>query len=121
MLTSVEGWTAWYADEARIDARKGGRIVLTSEGDDGEPVEEVGTILTFRPTSKFEIRWDSNSPAVTKGTTLTFSVAREGDETLVGFVHSGGGVLAEDEEARADIETMWRQSLQALRDALESD
>lgn len=118
MLTTAEGWTSWYADEARIDGRKGGRITLTSEGDDGEPVEEVGTIMTFRPTSKFELRWDSNSPAVTKGTMLVFSVARDGDETRLGLVHSGGGLL-QDEEQRAAQDKTWRQSLQALRDALE--
>ena len=120
MLTTAEGWTSWYADDARVDGRKGGRIVLTSEDDDGEPVEEIGTILTFRPTSKFELRWDTTSPAETKGTVLTFSIAREGDETRVGLVHSGGGLL-EDEEARERLDKTWRQSLQGLRDCLEAD
>lgn len=118
MLTTAEGWTSWYADEARVDGRKGGRVVLTSEDDDGEPVEEVGTILTWRPTSKFEIRWDGNSPGATKGTVLSFSIAKEGDETRVGLVHSGGGLL-EDPEARDALDKTWRQSLQGLRDCLE--
>ncbi len=120
MLTTAEGWKSWYADEARVDGRKGGRVVLTSENDDGEPVEEVGTILTFRPTSKFELRWDENSPADTKGTVLSFSIARDGDETRVGLIHSGGGLL-DDEEARESQDKTWRQSLQGLRDCLESD
>jgi uncharacterized protein YndB with AHSA1/START domain len=119
VLTSAEGWTSWYADDARVDARKGGRVVLTIEDDEGEPIEEVGTFLTFRPTSRLEIAWDRVSPASTKGTRLTFSVARDGEETRVGLVHSGPGVL-DDEEARAELDKTWRQALNALRDSLES-
>lgn len=119
VLTSAEGWTSWYADDARIDARKGGRVVLTIEDDEGEPVEELGTFLTFRPTSRLEIAWDRVSPASTKGTRVTFSVARDGEETRVGLVHSGAGIL-DDEEARAELDKTWRQALNALRDSLES-
>ncbi len=118
VLTSAEGWKSWYADDARIDARAGGRVVLTIEDDEGEPIEEVGTFLTFRPTSRLEIAWDRVSPASTKGTRLTFSVARDGEETRVGLVHSGPGIL-DDEEARAELDKTWRQALNALRDSLE--
>ena len=118
-LTSAEGWTQWYADDARLDARKGGRVVLTIEDGEGEPVEEVGTFHTFRPTSRLEISWDRVSPAVTKGTRLTFSIARDGEETRVGLVHSGAGVL-DDEDARAELDKTWRQALSSLRDSLES-
>jgi uncharacterized protein YndB with AHSA1/START domain len=120
MLTTSDGWTQWYADEARVDGRKGGRVILQSEDDEGELVDEVGTIVTWRPTSKLEIRWDTSSPALTKGTALTFTVGREGDETRLALIHSGGGPL-DDEEARAALDTTWRQSLTALRDALEAD
>ena len=41
-LTTAEGVESWWVDEARLDARPGGRIVLMSEGDDGEPLEERG-------------------------------------------------------------------------------
>ncbi len=119
-LTSVDGWTSWYADDARVDARKGGRITLSMIGDDGEPVDEVGIYLTFRPTRKLEIAWDSTSPAPTKGTTLSFQVARDGAETRLALVHSGGGVL-EDEQAREALVKEWRQAFRALRDHLESE
>jgi uncharacterized protein YndB with AHSA1/START domain len=108
-LTTAEGWTSFYADEARIDPREGGRVELISEDDDGEPVSEVGIIHTFRPTSRFEICWDSTGKAETKGTTLSFNIARDGDETRVALVHSGGGVL-EDEERRAVLAKTWRQA-----------
>jgi uncharacterized protein YndB with AHSA1/START domain len=118
-LSTVDGWTSWYADDARVDPRKGGRITLSAIGDDGEPVDEVGIFLTFRPTRKLEVAWDSTSPAITKGTTISFQVARDGDETRLALVHSGGGVL-EDEGARDALVKEWRQAFHALRDVLES-
>ncbi len=119
-LSTVDGWTSWYADDARVDARKGGRITLSAIGDDGEPVDEVGIFLTFRPTRKLEVAWDATSPAPTKGTTLSFQVARDGDETRLALVHSGGGIL-EDEDARDALVKEWRQAFHALRDHLESE
>ena len=118
-LTTADGLASWWVDEARIDAREGGRVVLTSEGDDGEPVQEVGLVHAFRPTRKLEIAWDSTSPAPTKGTRVQFQVARDGDETRVSVVHSGSGVL-EDEEERAELDKAWKAALRALRGALES-
>lgn len=119
MITTAEGLTSWWVDEARVDARKGGRIVLTSEGDDGEPVEEVGLVHACRPTAKFEIAWDSNSPAPTKGTRIAFQVARDGDETRISVIHSGGGIL-DDEEEWEQLDKSWKSALKALRGALES-
>ncbi|MEM6931303.1 MAG: SRPBCC domain-containing protein [Myxococcota bacterium] len=118
ILTSAEGWKRWWAEEARLEARNGGRIVLTVEGEDGEPVEERGVFHEVRPTRKLEIAWDANSPAKTKGTRLMFSVARDGDETRVSLIHSGGGIL-DDEEARSEMEKEWKSGLKALRSSLE--
>jgi uncharacterized protein YndB with AHSA1/START domain len=117
-LTTEEGLTSWWVDGARIDARPGGRVVLTSEGDDGNPVEERGILHDIRPTRHIEITWDHSSPAVTKGTRVEFSVARDGDETRVSVVHSGKGAL-EDAAAREKIEKGWKQALLALRQSLE--
>jgi uncharacterized protein YndB with AHSA1/START domain len=119
-LTTPEGITSWWVDEARVDAREGGRVVLISEGDDGEPLQEVGIFHELRPTRKIEIAWDKSSPAPTKGTRLEFQIARDGDDTRLSLVHSGGGVL-DDEEARAGLEKAWRSALHALRDALEGE
>lgn len=117
-LTTAEGWKQWWAEDARLEARSGGRIVLTVEGDDGEPVEERGVFHELRPTRKLEIAWDAGSPAKTKGTRLQFMVSRDGDETRLALVHSGGGIL-DDEEARAELEKEWKSAFKALRSALE--
>ncbi|MCA9489414.1 MAG: SRPBCC domain-containing protein [Myxococcales bacterium] len=117
-LTTAEGWTSWWADEARFEAREGGRVVLTTEGDDGNPVEERGILHEIRPTRRLEITWDNTSPAKTKGTRLQFTISRDGDETRLAMVHSGGGVL-DDEEARDALEKEWRNGLRSLRETLE--
>ena len=117
-LTTEEGITSWWVDKARVDARSGGRIVLTSEGDDGTPVEERGMFHEVRPTRKIEIAWDANSPAATKGSRIEFQVARDGDETRVHVVHSGGAIM-EDEAFRKTMDDSWRQALQSLRQSLE--
>lgn len=116
-LTTEAGLISWWVDRARLEARKGGRVVLWSEGDDGE-IEERGMFHALRPTRKVEIAWDSTSPAPTKGTRIKFTLAQDGDETRLLLVHSGGGIL-EDPEERAKLERTWRQALLALRQSLE--
>lgn len=117
-LTTEAGLTSWWVDDARVVSEKGGRVILRSEGDDGEMMEEVGMFLELRPTRKIEIAWDSSSPAPTKGTRVQFTVARDGEETRVAVVHSGGGLL-DDEESREALNKSWRSALRALRGSLE--
>ena len=119
-LTTVEGLQSWWVDEARVDARAGGRIVLKAEGDDGEKVEERGIFHEIRPMRRIEIAWDSSSPAPTRGTRIQFNVARDGEETRLNVVHSGKGVL-EDEEVRPGLQKEWKHALLALRSALEGE
>lgn len=118
-LTSADGWKSWWADEARVDSREGGRIVLTSEGPDGNPIEERGIFHDVRPTRRLEIAWDANSPAQTRGTRLQFTISRDGEETRLALVHSGGGVL-DDDAARDTLEKEWREGLRTLRQSLET-
>jgi uncharacterized protein YndB with AHSA1/START domain len=118
VLTSAEGWKSWWADDARLEPREGGRIVLVSEGADGKAVEERGIVHEMRPTRKLEIAWDANSPAPTRGTRLQFTISRDGDETRLALVHSGGGVL-DDDAARDVLDKEWRDGLRTLRESLE--
>jgi uncharacterized protein YndB with AHSA1/START domain len=118
-LTSADGWKTWWADEARIESREGGRIVLVTEGTDGKPVEERGIFHEMRPTRRLEIAWDANSPAPTRGTRLQFTISRDGDETRLALVHSGGGVL-DDDQQRDALDREWREGLRTLRQALET-
>lgn len=117
-LTTADGLTSWWVDEARVDPRKGGKIVLLSEDDDGEPLEERGVFLEVRPTRKLEIAWDSVGKAITKGSRVQFQLARDGDETRVLVLHQGGEAL-EDPETHEALNKGWRSALRALRSALE--
>jgi len=117
-LTTESGLVSWWADKARVDARPGGRIVLQRAGAEGE-TEERGIFHELRPTRRIEIAWDTNSPGPSRGTRVAFQVARDGDETRVALVHSGGGALDED-ESRAALESEWKDRLNKLRAALEA-
>jgi uncharacterized protein YndB with AHSA1/START domain len=116
-LTTSEGLEKWLAEDARVDARKGGRVVLTGSDLDAEH-DVVGMILTWRPTSKLEISWDSIGAAETKGSSVAFQVARDGDETRVSIVHSGGEAL-EDDERRAKMDHAWKVALETLQALLD--
>ena len=116
-LTTPDGLTSWWVDEARVDPKPGGLIVVSSEGDDGEPLEERGVFNKIRPTRVIEIKWDTRSKAPNAGTQLEFHIARDGDETRVSLVHRGAAL--DDEEQRDAMVKSWRQALKALRSYLE--
>lgn len=120
MLVTADGWKAWWADEARVDSCEGGRIVLVSSDDAGAPVEERGIFHRMQPTRRLEIAWDATSPARTRGTRLQFTISRDGDETRLALVHSGGGVL-DDDAVRDVLDREWRDGLRALRKTLEAE
>lgn len=117
-LTTPEGLAEWLIDQGTLQPQEGGRVVFTMEDDEGNPVETRGMIHTWRPTSHFEIAFDRGKSEYA-GTRIAFKLAKDGDETQLTLVHSGGDVL-EDETRRAAIDTAWRQALNALQSKLES-
>ncbi|MFZ5479176.1 MAG: SRPBCC family protein [Myxococcota bacterium] len=108
-LTTPEGLGRWLG-EARVDPRAGGRITVRMAGD-----EEGGFLHVFRPTAKLEVNWDRGP---WKGTFTQFSVARDGDETVVNVQHAG--TAFEDDAVRAPADELWRKALTSLRDGLET-
>jgi len=120
-LTTVEGLESWLVDSARIDARKGGRIVWTGEDDDGNPVEERGVIQRWRPTSHFEITWDKFGKFPTRGMSYQFKLAIDDGETRLAIVLSGSPEILENEEKRKALDTDWRRALKSLQSMLDAD
>ncbi len=118
-LTTSDGLEKWLADEARIDGRKGGRVVLSGTDFDAEQ-DAVGLVHTWRPTAKFEIAWDSIGSFEAKGGHVAFQVARDGDETRVSVVHSGGEAL-DDEERRDKLDAAWKSALETLQSLLDDN
>ncbi len=118
-LTTAEGLQSWWVDEARVDGRKGGRVVVTSEDDDGNPVEARGLIHLWRPTSHLEFAFDTIGEFPLKGARLSFQIARDGEETRLALVHSGGAAL-EDEAQREALDKQWKRDLRALQGMLDA-
>lgn len=118
-LTTAEGVRSWWADDARMEAQTGGRIVLTSEDGEGTPLEERGIFLEHRPTRKLEIKWDGGGTAPTAGSRVSFQLARDGDETRVSVIHSGA--FLEEAEVMARYDKEWRSALKALRASIEGE
>ncbi len=116
-LTTAEGLTGWLVDEARVDARKGGRVVLVGEDDEGNPIEDLGIIHKWRPTSHLEITFDRVGKGPFAGSRLSVQVALDGGETRVSIVHAGDPM--EDPERHPQLDKEWRQALSALQSLLD--
>ncbi len=119
-ITTTDGLLSWWVDEAEVDSRKGGRVVVQFEDDEGNPIEAKGMIQTWRPTSHFEIAWDHMGEFPTRGSRLSFQIARDGDETRVSIVHAGGPLL-DDPEQREALHKEWKRDLRALQSLLDAD
>ncbi len=117
-LTTAEGLTSWWADEARIEPRAGGRVVIGNQNGDDGITEDRGFIHTWRPTSRLEIAFDNIGASEMKGARLSFSLARDGDETLLALVHAGGDAL-EDEARRQALDDEWKRAFKALQSHLD--
>jgi len=113
-LTSVDGVKRWLADEARIDARQGGRVVLKLHG---KNEEEIGFLHVFRPTGRLEIMWDKQASGEWRGTRTLFQVARDGKESVVHIQHAGPQF--ENEAERTRMDGFWKDLLVRLREELE--
>lgn len=97
-----------------MDPREGGRFTVKLAS--GEEV--TGIINAWRPTAKAEILFDKRSAAPWGGTTLTFAVARDGQESAVHVQHSGGAL--DDDAVSAPLDAAWKGWLVQLRDSLEA-
>jgi uncharacterized protein YndB with AHSA1/START domain len=120
-LTTAEGLESWLVDGAQIDARKDGRIVLTGEDDDGNPVVERGFIQKWRPTSHFEITWDKFGDFPIRGMNYQFQLAIDNGETRLSIVLSGNPEILDDDERRSELDADWRRALKSLQSMLDAE
>lgn len=135
VLTTGEGLSSWLTVAARIEGREGGRIVLTQGAAPGQaageteaegaaetvearPLEARGIVHTWRPTSHLEIAFDRAGQSELRGSHMAFKLARDGDESRLTLVHSGGEAL-DDELRRGAIDRAWAQALTQLQALLD--
>ena len=118
-FTTDDGLTSWWVDGARVEGKSGGRLVLDTEDDDGNAVQERGMYHVFRPTRAIEINFDRVPATPWAGSRVKVAIARDGGDTRVAIVHTGSSELFTDDERRGDLEREWRGALRSLRSALE--
>jgi uncharacterized protein YndB with AHSA1/START domain len=86
-LTTADGWNAWFTKATTIDLRVGGAIefVWRDWAVDHVDFEDGGEILEVEQSRKFSFTWHrAYSP-----TTVTFSLRKLGDGTVVDLTDSG--------------------------------
>lgn len=114
-FTTAEGLRAWLAENARIDAREGGRVTLRPR--DGGGIDELGLVHTCRPTARLELRFDSNSPGPWKGGLLGVHIGRDGARTSVRM--SFESALLDIPGAEDALGGWWDDALARLRTHLD--
>jgi uncharacterized protein YndB with AHSA1/START domain len=117
-LTTAEGVASWWSDDARVDARVGGRMVLSfGAGDEAQQLR--GVFHKVKPTRVIELKFDPTGTVTSRGARLQFNLGRGDGEVRLHVVLSGGEGIAEDDEAREAASDAWEKRLLKLRDTLE--
>lgn len=119
-FTTADGLASWWVDSGRIDAKEGGRVVLDTEDDEGNTLQECGIIRVYRPTRALEFTFDRAPETPWAGSTVKVALARDGADTRVVIVHSGKSETFTDEAKRDALVREWRGALRSLRGALEA-
>jgi uncharacterized protein YndB with AHSA1/START domain len=119
IVTEPRHVARWFSDEAEIDLRPGGAMLLTWHGHGAYQ----GRVETVDPPHTFAFRWlrrENNEPGEGTSTLVEFTLAREGSRTRLRVVESGFQQLrwAEEERARyADENSQgWVHEFDELRD-----
>jgi uncharacterized protein YndB with AHSA1/START domain len=126
VLTEPEHIARWFGDSASGTAEPGGELVLGWKEHGDFPV----TIERYEPPTAFAFRWVTGGhepgvrPAPGNSTLVEFTLAAQGDATLLTVVESGFESLdmpAEQQLKNAEDNTDgWRQELDELREYAES-
>jgi uncharacterized protein YndB with AHSA1/START domain len=119
IVTDPRHVARWFSDEAEIDARPGGAMLLTWHGHG----TYRGRVETFDAPHTFAFRWlrrEDNEPGEGTSTLVEISLIAEDARTRLRVVESGFQdlTLAEDDKAEYAGENAegWNRELDELRD-----
>jgi len=119
IVTDPRHVARWFSDEAEIDLRPGGAMVLTWQGHG----TYRGRVEAVDPPRRFAFRWlrrEDDEPGDGMSTLVEFVLAAEGSGTRLRVVESGFQRLAwpEEDKARYAGENAdgWVHELNQLRD-----
>lgn len=119
IVTEPRHVSRWFSDEAEIDLRPGGAMLLTWHGHGTYP----GRVEVADPPHTFAFRWvrrEDDEPGEGTSTLVEITLAAEGAGTRLSVVESGFHGLAwpdEDKARYADENNQgWLHELNELRD-----
>jgi uncharacterized protein YndB with AHSA1/START domain len=117
IVTEAQHLAGWFSDEAEVDVRPGGRMLLTWR----RHGSYEGRIETVEPPRLFAFRWQTRAGAFseTNSTLVVMTLEGEGTGTRLRVVESGFGTLPWPEDARAryadENSNGWLAELEELR------
>jgi uncharacterized protein YndB with AHSA1/START domain len=118
IVTEARHLAGWFSDEAEIDLRPGGRMLLTWR----EHGAYEGRIETVDPPRRFSFRWQTRDGAFSETNSTLVVMTLEPDETgtRLRVVESGFATLPWPDEQRAryieENSRGWLAELDELRD-----
>ena len=120
IVTEARHLAGWFSDEAEIDLRPGGRMLLTWRGHG----TYEGRVETVEPPRAFAFRWQTRDGGFseTNSTLVVMTLEPEGEATRLRVVESGFAGLPWPDDARAryadENAKGWLVELDELRDYL---
>ena len=114
-LTTADGIHGWWTRDADLDDAVGGTGEFRFYGGKGVTVVRIAEL--DRPR---RVGWEtvsSNAPGGWVGTTITFDLRADGDDTILTLAHRG---FAEPSDGVALVNTGWAYYLVSLQQYLET-
>ena len=118
IVTEAQHLGGWFSDEAEIDLRTGGRMLLTWRGHG----TYEGRVETVDPPRLFAFRWQTREGefSATNSTLVVITLEAEESGTRLRVVESGFATLPWPDEARTryadENSNGWLTELDELRD-----
>ena len=100
MLTTGEGWDAWFTDGSEVDASPNGEVVLRWKdfGPSRITAEDGGAVLEAERNRRFVFEWEPGDTVTTVAFTLTphaggtiLELEESGYETLTSYMECATG------------------------------
>jgi uncharacterized protein YndB with AHSA1/START domain len=117
MLTTAEGWDAWFTQGMEIDPRPGGSILFRWKKFkvDRYTGESGGPVLETDPGRRFVFQWTPGDST----TTIEFDLERLGPGTVVHVKESGHTTSERDLQQLVECASGWGEALTLLKMYLE--
>ncbi|MED3653138.1 SRPBCC domain-containing protein [Heyndrickxia sporothermodurans] len=119
ILSSPEGWNAWFTDDTSLTLNSEGtgdiRLKWTDFGSKKENIEDGGKILKAIPNKSFVFQWSPGESI----TTVSIKLEKYKDGTLVRLRETGYSSSEKDLAAYLGCAVGWGEALTLLKVYLE--